>query len=375
MASGPGHGRASGYIERVTRDDRTIVAARWSDSLGNVATRCAQLLLCAAAAALVLWGLVTLRLVVVPAILATMVAAASWPLVSWLRARNVPNAIAAALTLLVGGGVLVLLGWVVVRGVYGEWDELRDGATAGLEELRRLATSVLPINGEQFREARRALIDSIASEQSQAEAATRGAIKAVELVASTLLFLVVLFFLLKDGPRLYRFALNRLPRDQHERARRVGERSLDVLGSFVRGTAFVAAIDAFFIGIALVLLGVPLALPLAVVVFIGAFVPIAGATIAGALAALIALVTNGPVVALIVVGVVLAVNQLEGDIIAPIVLGNAVALHPLAVLLALASGAIVAGIIGALLAVPVVAVAWAMVTAWDDPESESKAAG
>ena len=115
------------------------------------------------------------------------------------------------------------------------------------------------------------------------------------------------------------------------------------------------------IGVALAILGVPLALPLAVVVFLGAFVPLVGATVAGTLAALVALVASGPITALIVVGVVIAVNQLEGDILAPVVLGQALALHPLAILLALTAGTIVAGIVGALLSVPFAAVAWTAV--------------
>lgn len=139
----------------------------------------------------------------------------------------------------------------------------------------------------------------------------------------------------------------------------VGTRSVGVLGGYVRGTTIVAFVDALVIGIALAILGVPLAFPLALVVFLGAFIPLVGASAAGILAALIALVANGPIVALIVIGIVIGVNQLEGDVLAPIVLGKALSLHPLAILLALTAGTIRAGIIGALLSVPVTAVAWA----------------
>ena len=150
-----------------------------------------------------------------------------------------------------------------------------------------------------------------------------------------------------------------------------------VLGGYVRGTATVALVDAVLIGLGLFIIGVPLALPLAVIVFIGAFVPIVGATVAGILAALVALVTTGPVEALIVVAIVVAVNQLEGNLLQPVVLGNALKLHGLVVLLALTAGTILGGIVGAILSVPLTAVAW---TAWkiimepDEEEPEPPAA-
>ena len=153
-------------------------------------------------------------------------------------------------------------------------------------------------------------------------------------------------------------------RRTRERLLVIGDRSTVVLGGYVRGTATIAFVDAIFIGGALVILRVPLALPLAVVVFIGAFIPLVGATVAGILAALIALVSNGLVTALIVVAVVVAVNQIEGDVLAPIVLGRSLRLHPLAILLALTAGTILAGIVGAILAVPFAAVAWATVKTW-----------
>ncbi|WP_407319619.1 AI-2E family transporter [Isoptericola halotolerans] len=138
-----------------------------------------------------------------------------------------------------------------------------------------------------------------------------------------------------------------------------------MLGGYLRGTAIVATVDAVAIGIGLLVVGVPLALPLAVVVFLGAFVPLVGAVVAGALVALVALVTNGPVAALVVVAIVVAVNQLEGDLLAPLVMGKVLSLHPLAVLSALTAGTILAGIVGTLLAVPIAAVAWAAVKEWN----------
>lgn len=135
----------------------------------------------------------------------------------------------------------------------------------------------------------------------------------------------------------------------------------------MRGTAIVALADAVAIGVGLWLLGVPLALPLAVIVFIGAFIPLVGATAAGILAALVALVGNGWVVALIVVVIVLAVNQLQGNFLQPVVMAQSLNLHPLAILVALTAGTILGGIVGAVLSVAIAAVAWSIIKVWNKP--------
>ncbi|MBC7290722.1 MAG: AI-2E family transporter, partial [Actinotalea sp.] len=195
--------------------------------------------------------------------------------------------------------------------------------------------------------------------------AVAGATALAEVLTGTVLALVVLFFLLRDHRTIWQFILRPLPPGQRVRADRIGENAVEVLGGYVRGVAIIAFVDAFFIGLALVVLGVPLALPLAVLVFIGAFIPILGATLAGTFATLVALVSDGPVTALIVLAVVIGVNQLEGNFLEPVVLGRTLHLHPLAVLLALTAGTILSGIVGALLAVPLAAVAWTVVSAWN----------
>jgi len=169
--------------------------------------------------------------------------------------------------------------------------------------------------------------------------------------------------------RIWNFLLRPFSGEREARLRRVGKRTLEVLGGYVRGTAIVALVDTVAIGAALLVMQVPLAIPLAIIVFIGAFVPLVGATVAGILAALVALVANGPVVALIVVAVVIAVNQLEGDLLQPVVMGKSLQLHALVILMALTAGTILAGIIGAVLAVPLTAVAWAIIQVWtaEDP--------
>lgn len=337
----------------------------WGDALGRVAVRSAQILLVLALSACVVLALSSIKLVVIPVLICVIIASAVSPVVAALRRRGVPHALAAWIALLTGLGVLSLVIWLVVRGVRREWPELVEAANRGLDQLEEFLTSGgFGITAEQLEQARQAAIDFLTSE-TVSSGAIAGATVAAEVVAGIFLGLVVLFFLLKDGDKIWDFLVTPLRGEAHDRARRIGDRAVGVLGGYVRGTSIVALVDAVFIGIALALLGVPLALPLATIVFLGAFIPLVGATLAGTLAALVALVTNGPITALVVIAVIIAVNQLEGDLLAPIVLGRAVRLHALAILLALTAGTILAGIIGALLAVPLTAVAWTIVREWD----------
>ncbi|MDQ3627310.1 MAG: AI-2E family transporter [Actinomycetota bacterium] len=348
--------------------------SQWSDGFGRLAVRSAQGLLVVAFAALLIAVLVRLRLVVVPVLISTLLAAAISPMVRVLHRLGLPSALAVWAALLSGLLAIVAVVGIVVARVRSQWDDLRARAEEGLSELQRfLGSGPLPIDEGQLDQARTALVEALQGEQFRS-GAIAGAFAAVEAVAGVFLGAVILFFLLKDGERIWEFLLRPLSGNRARRMRLVGERCVDVLGSYVRGTAVIALVDSVIIGIALVVLGVPLALPLALVVFVGAFIPLVGASVAGALAALVALVANGPVTALIVLGVVIAVNQIEGDVLAPVVLGRALSLHPLAILLALTVGTILAGIIGALLSVPLAAVAWTAVTAWNEDRAASTAA-
>lgn len=340
----------------------------WDDGLGRAAVRSAQVLLVLALAACVVLGMRHLKLLVIPTLIALVVAAAVSPVVGALRRRGWPPALATWTALLTGLGGLGVVLWLVGRGIRREWGELARSADEGLDELQAYLTEgPLGLSDAQIEAARQAASDLAASEQVRS-GAVAGATVAAEAVAGVLLGVVILFFLLKDGRRIYSFLIQPFDRRHQARAWRIGDRSVQVLGGYVRGTALVALVDAVVIGLALVVLGVPLALPLATIVFLGAFIPLIGATVAGTLAALVALVANGPVTALVVVGVVIAVNQLEGDLLAPVVLGKALSLHPLAILLALTAGTIIAGIVGALLAVPIAAVAWAALKEWRAPD-------
>jgi putative heme transporter len=276
----------------------------------------------------------------------------------------VPRSLATLVTLLSGFAVLGGVGWWISTAVGDQWDDMVQSARDGFAQLRDYALEgPLPITEQNLQNAQDRLTEFVQGAQFQ-QGAISGATLAFEIIAGLFLGLVLLFFLLRDGRKIWAFLRDQLPSEYRERWDLTAERSVRVLGGYVRGTAVVAFVDALVIGIALVIVGVPLALPLAVVVFIGAFIPLVGATVAGILAALVALVSNGFVTAIIVVAVVIAVNQLEGDILAPVVLGQALSLHPLAILLALTAGTIVAGIIGALLSVPFAAVAWTAVKTW-----------
>jgi predicted PurR-regulated permease PerM len=177
-----------------------------------------------------------------------------------------------------------------------------------------------------------------------------------EVVAGFFLVLFTLFFFLRDGDHIWRFICRLLPRPARVPVARAGHYSWHTLVSYVHATVLVAFVDAVGIGIGLAVLRIPLALPLAALVFLTSFIPVVGATLSGAVAVLVALVTQGPVSALILLAIVIGVQQLEGHVLQPLIMGRAVALHPLAVILAIATGIVTAGIVGGLVAVPLLAV-------------------
>jgi predicted PurR-regulated permease PerM len=346
------------------------VHGMWTDRLGVAATRSLQIVLVLALASIVVFALVQLRIAVIPLLLAIIIAAAFSPVVVWMRNRGLPPIAAAWIALL--GSLLVLGGIItaIVFAVRQQWAELFEEAQTGIDKLIVWVQSLpLPLDLIDFEGLRDQLIDFATSAQF-GSGALSGAVAVGEFVAGFLLFLVILFFFLKDGDRIWAFFLRPFTGVRLARGQRVGRTAVVTLGGYIRGTSIVALVDAVGIGLALVILQVPLALPLAVIVFIAAFIPIVGATVAGILAALVALVANGPVIALIVIIVVIAVNQLEGNFLQPVVMAQSLKLHPLVILLALSVGTILGGIVGAVLSVPIAATAWAIVKTWDAPGSQ-----
>lgn len=343
----------------------------WSDSLGRVGARCAQVILILILATGAVYAMVQLKLVVIPVLIALIMAAAVGPLVNFLHRRKVPRMLGTWIALL---GAMVILGGVItgiVFAVRSQWGELVDSAGEGLEDLQKWFAGLnLPIDQDQITEVRETIVGFFTTSEF-GSGALAGVTAVGEVLAGSVLVVVILFFFLKDGDRIWAFLTARLRGSTRRKTLKAGPRIIEVLGGYVRGTAIVAAVDAVVIGVALVILQVPLALPLAVLVFIGAFIPIVGATVAGILAALVALVANGPVVALIVVAVVIAVNQLEGDLLQPVVMGKSLKLHALVILLALTIGTILGGIIGAVIAVPIAASAWAAIRIWFGEEEDT----
>jgi predicted PurR-regulated permease PerM len=340
---------------------------QWNDGFGRIATRSIQIIAVLVVVGVLVLGMTQLSLVVIPVVLALILASAINPLMRWMRSRRVPDILATWLALLSLTVVLGGIGWLIVNAVRDQWGDLLSSAQDGILQLQD-AVAHLPfaLSAEQFDGAQKAVTDFLTSSQF-GSGALAGVSAATSFITGLVLMIVVLFFFLKDGPRIWEFLLRPFTGAQYDRARRIGDKTVSTLGGYVRGTATVAAVDAIGIGVALAILQVPLALPLAVIVFLTAFIPLVGATVAGILAALVALVANGPGVALIVIIVVVAVNQLEGNFLQPVVMARSLKLHALVILLALTIGTIVGGIVGAVLSVPIAAVAWGIVTIWNGP--------
>lgn len=352
--------------------DTTVRRDRWKDGFGGAATRSAQILIVLAAVTVFAYVGVQLRLVVVAVLIAVLLAAAANPLVDLID-RKAPRVLAVWVTLLLGLGVLGGLGYLVGNAVASQWGELRDGALQGFQQLQDLVESgALGLPDLDIEDITSQLESVLQGSAVQAGAIT-GATAVAQIVTGALLGFVVLFFLLKDGREIWAFFRAQLPLREHRRFDLVGIRSVEVLGGYVRGTATVASVDAVGIGVGLLIIGVPLALPLAVLTFVLAFVPVVGAVAAGAVAVLVALVSNGPTDALLVLGVVLLVQQLESNVLQPVLMGRYLSLHPLVILLALTAGSIVAGIIGAILAVPLAAVTWSAIVASRDAKADMRA--
>ncbi|MEU7905695.1 AI-2E family transporter [Actinoplanes sp. NPDC049118] len=318
-----------------------------------------RFILFAATAYLMIRLIAFLHLVVVPVAVALLLAALFEPAVRALRKRGVNRSLAAGMVL-VGGLVAVTAGLgLIVQTVISQFDDLSTQVREGVQQIQTwLARGPMHLTQAQLSGTVDQLLQKISENQG---AITSGALSTAttlgELLAGFLLVLFTLYFFLRDGAQIWQFLCRLLPRPARIPAARAGHYSWHTLSSYVRATVLVAFIDAVGIGIGLAVLRVPLALPLAALVFLGSFIPVIGATLSGAVAVLVALVTRGPIVALIALAVVIAVQQLEGHVLQPLIMGHAVALHPLAVILAIATGVTVAGIIGALVAVPLLAVA------------------
>nr|WP_232542285.1 AI-2E family transporter [Nocardia bovistercoris] len=317
--------------------------------------------LCVVAIAAGAWvlGYVTARLwvVILPVALAIVVATVLWPPTRWLTRRGFPPGLAATITVL---GFLALFAGVIaliVPSVVDQSPELADKAGAGVTQVRDwLQGPPLRIRDEQLDSAVDAIVSRLQSSADQiATGVFSGVSTATSMLVTLFLVLVIAFFFVKDGPRFLPWLHQTLGSRNGRHIEEVLTRVWVTLGGFIRTQALVSLIDAVFIGAGLVILGVPLAAVLAVITFLGGFVPMVGAVVAGALAVLVALVGNGLTTALIVLGIVIAVQQLEGNVLQPVLQSRSMKLHAVVVLLAVTAGGSLYGIVGAFLAVPVVA--------------------
>ncbi|MFI5938236.1 AI-2E family transporter [Actinoplanes sp. NPDC051494] len=305
-----------------------------------------------------LWILGRMWSVIWPLVVALLLTTLTWPPVRFLRRHGWAPALAAATVtvafLLIAAGIIVL----IVVPVSSQSGELATGVVEGIQHLREWASGPpLNIGDDQVTSALDTAVARIQNSVNDIVTyAVTGVSTVVNGIVTTVLALFLMFFFLKDGPRFLPWLTGQLPGRFATDVPAVTARSWDTLGAFVRSQAFVGLLDAVFIGLGLWIVGVPLVLPLAVLTFVSAFVPIVGALFAGFVAVLIALVSNGWTDALIVLAIIIAVQQLEGNVFQPMIQSRGLGLHAAVVLLAVTLGGSLAGIVGSLLAVPVAAI-------------------
>ncbi len=316
-----------------------------------------RVLVTVAAVAIVGYLLAYLSEITIPGIIALLLNALLSPVRRVLVDKGWKPGLAAAVVFV--GGLLIVAGVVtlVIRQFVVGAPDLVDRVRGGVEQIRDwLVNGPFKVSQDQIDGLLNSAREALANNR---QALTSGALNTASsvghVVTGAVLALFILFFLLRDGRQVWTWIVGLAPQRGRAKIFGAADRAWTTLGGYVRATVLVAFVDAVGIGLGLLVLGVPLAIPLTALVFLSSFVPIIGALISGIAAVLVALVTVGWVKALIVLGVVIAVQQLESHVLQPILLGRAVSLHPLAVALSIASGVIVGGIVGALLAVPIAA--------------------
>ncbi|WP_353505528.1 AI-2E family transporter [Verrucosispora sp. ts21] len=310
----------------------------------------------------VFWALVklvsTISIVIIPLAVAMLLSALLAPAVGWLLRARLPKSLATAVVLVAGLAAVIGTLTLVVNEFIKGVPELAAKSSQGLQQIQDwLKTGPLHLSDNDLD---RYLEEAQQWVNNNTEQFTSGALSTAttlaEVLTGTILVLFAAFFFLRDGNMIWRFVVRLLPVAARWKVDDAGRASWATLVAYVRATVLVAFIDAVGIGIFLVIFDIPFAFPLAALVFLGAFIPIIGATLSGGVAVLVALVDSGPVTALIILGVVIGVQQVEGHILQPLIMGRAVAIHPLAVIIGLAAGVVLAGITGALVAVPLIAV-------------------
>jgi predicted PurR-regulated permease PerM len=322
-----------------------------------------RLLVIAAALAVLVFLVVQVRIVVVPLVVAILLAALLDPLVNWLQRHRWPRGLGVALavvgTVVVVAGLLTLISWQISRGV----PDLVARGKSTLADLRHILYS-LPF-GITAQNLNGYLSDLTKSVQTDSNALLTGVLSvgstAGHVLTGMLLALFSLIFLLYDGRGIARWIIGIFPRSAAPALGGSARLGWHTLRSYVRAQIIVAGIDGIGIGLGALLLGLPMALPLGLLVFLCSFVPFVGAIVSGAIVCIVALIVKDVFWALVMLGIVILVQQVESHVLQPFIMGGAVKVHPLGVVVSVAVGALVAGIPGALFAVPVVAVANTMI--------------
>ncbi len=316
-----------------------------------------RILVVAAAIAVAVWLVIQLKLLVIPLLVAILVTALLWPVFSWMLRHRVPRWLAIVIAVVGTLAIVTGLLWLAIWQITREWPSVQERTVEAMERFRQylldgpLHLTAADIDG---------YLDQLwAFLQQQAELLWSGALAVGStvghVIAGAVLAIFILLCLLADGAGIWRWTVRLFPKRARVAADGAGRAGWATVVNYARTQLLVATIDAVGIGLGAALLGVPLPIPIAVLVFLGAFVPIVGAVVTGAVAVFLALVYNGPLVALWMLLVVLGVQQLEGHVLQPLLMGSAVKVHPLAVVLVVAGGAMIAGIPGALFAVPLAA--------------------
>ena len=316
-----------------------------------------RFLVVAAAIGVGVWLVIQLKLLVIPLLVAILVAALLWPAFTWMLRHRVPRWLAIVIALIGTVAIIGGLVWLVVWQVSRQWGSVQDRTVEAVEQFRQyLIDGPLHLSSAQIDDL---LDQGLTLVQEQAALLWSGALAVGSTVGhvlvGALLAIFILLCILADGPAIWRWTVRLFPRDARPAVDGSARNGWVTVVNFARTQLLVASIDAVGIGLGAFLLGVPLAIPIAVLVFLGAFVPIVGAVVTGTVAVFLALIYNGPWIALWMLVVVLGVQQIEGHVLQPLLMGSAVKVHPLAVVLVVAGGAMIAGIPGALFAVPLAA--------------------
>jgi predicted PurR-regulated permease PerM len=309
-------------------------------------------------AAVLIFLVIQLKVIVIPFLVSLLVAALLYPLVHWLRKKGVKNGLAVAISLVSLIGVVSGLVFVVVKQFTSAYPELSQRAQTSFQNLQGFLAAE-PFNIAPA-DLQRYFDDFLVSVQNS-DFLTAGLVSSVgstagHVFAGIFLAIFAILFLLLDGRNIWNWVVNLLPKSARRRTDEAGNAGWHTLTSFVKSQIAVAGVDAIGIGLGALILQIPLVIPIAVMVFLGSFIPVVGAVITGAIAVLVALIFNGVWPAVIMLGVVLFVQLFEGHVLQPFLIGKAVKIHPLAIVFAVAIGSLLAGIPGALFAVPIVAV-------------------